>query len=591
MDAVEEIKSRLNIEDVASQYVELKRSGRNFKALSPFTNEKSASLMISPEKQIWHDFSSGKGGDMFSLVMELEGLDFKGSMEVLARQAGVDLDQFRGATDKNSGQKQRLLEALEKAATFYQTHLNKNTQALQYLRTKRGFSKQTIITFRLGYAPEGDDALTRFLLSRKFTPTELKKAGLSTQRYRGLGDMFRGRIMIPLMDGTGQVIGFTARLLADQPNAPKYINTPQTLVYDKSRHVFGLHAAKEAIRKQSYAVVVEGNMDVIASHQAKVTNVVATAGTALTESHLKTLSRFTSDIRLAFDQDKAGQNATERAIPLASTVGVSLGIISVKEGKDPDELVRKDPKLWEAAVTKPQYAIDWLIDRYKAQVDIDTAQGKRQLSDQVLATIKALSDPVEQDHYLLRLAELLAVSPDALRAKLRQATTAPARTLTKRKIADQSKTNPVNIDKTKAQNNLLCLALMHAELRAYLEPLEASMLIDNEAGRMLEVLKENPTMPYAKILALEHDGALRVREDYGKMLLLLYEELYHNLELTELRYEAARLQVRLVSIYVKEEKQKIAIALQSTDDQKTDHLLKEAKALDHLLRTTKENES
>src|SRR5487761_1784258 len=209
-----------------------------------------------------------------------------------------------------------------------------------------------------------------FAKSKGFTDAELKLAGLSARGYRGVQDMFRGRLMIPLQDAQGRVIGFTARQLVDDPNAPKYINTPQTVLYDKSRHVYGLHFAKESIRKSQFVVLVEGNLDVIASHQAGVRQVVATAGTALTESHLKALSRFTGDIRLCFDADKAGVAATERAIPIASRVGVSLSIISVPSGKDPDELIRQDAKIWQDIIGQPQYALDWLMERYQTLLDI-----------------------------------------------------------------------------------------------------------------------------------------------------------------------------------------------------------------------------
>src|SRR5579864_5425430 len=231
MDAVSEVKGRLNIEDVVSEYVQLKRSGRNFKGLSPWTNEKTPSFIVSPEKQIWHDFSSGKGGDMFSFVMEMEGLDFRGTLELLARKAGVDLEQFQTARPGVSTQlKNRALEVLELAAKFYQKQLTVNKAAYEYLAKERGFSKDTILTWRLGYAPNTGFALTNFLTKQGFTTDEMKRAGVSIQRSGRPSDMFRGRIMIPLADQSGQIVGFTARLLADpstgsgqaEPDAPKY---------------------------------------------------------------------------------------------------------------------------------------------------------------------------------------------------------------------------------------------------------------------------------------------------------------------------------------------------------------------------------
>ncbi len=585
MDAVEEIKSRLSIEDVVSRYVELKRAGRNFKGLSPFTSEKTPSFVVSPEKQIWHDFSSGKGGDMFTLVQELEGVDFKGALEILARQAGVDLDQFQTQrSGPGTDQKKRLLQALELAAKFYQVNLNKHPAALTYLRQQRRFTRETILQFRLGYSPNQDAALTSFLLKKGFSETELKRAGLSTSRYRGLGDMFRGRIMVPLMDPQGQVIGFTARLLEDIKNAPKYINTPQSPVYDKSRHVFGLHLAKEAIRKNDYAVIAEGNLDVIASQQAGVANVVATAGTALTEAQLKILGRLTHDVRLAFDQDRAGQAATERAIPIASKAGVNLSIISVPEGKDPDELIKKDPTLWQQVVEQPQYAVDWLIQHYADQLDVTTGPGKRQLSDSVMTLVSTIQDPVEQDHYITKLANLLAVSPEALKAKQHT----PAKSIRPdRKVATAKVAPADQLDLIRAQNHFLCLALMVPEVRASVSRLSPVMLPEKLAQQLLAFLQDDPEFVVLRGEPEFPGTMLEVQnlKNYGTMLVLLYEELYQGLEISELQYEATRLQVRLVHTYVKTQKAKLARALERADEGETDRLLQAAKALDHLLKS------
>lgn len=227
MDAVQEVKARLSIEDVISEYVQLKRTGRNFKGISPWTNEKTPSFIVSPEKQIWHDFSSGKGGDMFTFVQEMEGLDFRGTLELLARKAGVDLEQFQSVKPGASGQlKSRAMEVLEWTTKFYQRQLAANRAAYEYLANERAFSKETILAWRLGYAPNTGFALTNFLTKQGFTTDEMKRAGVVFQRTRHASDMFRGRIMIPLADSHGQIIGFTARLLADEPDAPKYINTP-----------------------------------------------------------------------------------------------------------------------------------------------------------------------------------------------------------------------------------------------------------------------------------------------------------------------------------------------------------------------------
>lgn len=583
MDAVDEVKNRLSIEDVISEYVQLKRAGRNWKGLSPFSNEKTPSFMVSPEKQIWHDFSSGKGGNMFSFIMEVEGLDFKGALELLARKAGIDIEQYRTAGRQGGPNKERLHQLLELASKFYQVQFSKNKATLEYVFTKRGYSKETALEWRIGYSPNNGSALLTFAKSKGYTEEELKQAGLSARNYRGgTQDMFRGRLMIPLQDPQGRVIGFTARLLEDDPEAPKYINTPQTVLYDKSRHVYGLHLAKESIRKSKFAVLVEGNLDVIASHQVGIRQVVATAGTALTEPHLKALSRFTGDIRLAFDADKAGMAATERAIPIASRVKVSLSMINIPSGKDPDELIKKDPALWQQAIEKHQYALDWLIERYKKLLDVTSAQGKRVFSDVLLPVVRALSDDVEKDHYLNRIAETINVNRDALEQKFKK-TPGPELATRQRRV----KTAPRPIDKVtvenqKTQDNFLSLMLMRKTLREFLEGVEPEMLYTPEGKELLGFLNKNPDFDGKQASAI-----VKNLQDYVKIESLLYEELYQGLELNELHYEAARLQTRLVETFIKTQKRKLADAFDGANPAETRELLGQAKKYDELLKKVK----
>ena len=361
-DAKEEVRERLAIEDVIGEYVQLKRAGRNLKGLSPFTDERTPSFMVSPEKGIWHDFSSGRGGDIYSFIMLMEGMDFPQALEHLARKAGVDLGMFSKGDGQTAKRRARAREALRLAAKFFQQTLLRTPEALEYVVKKRGLNRQTIADFSVGYAPDEGRALVAALEKRGFSRGELADAGL-VNRFGG--DLYRGRMTVALMDGSGEAVGFTGRIIRDEPNAPKYLNTPQTLLFDKSRHIFGLSQAKEAIRKSDVAVIVEGNLDVVSSHQAGVKNVVATAGTAMTAQHLKALSRLAGRIRLAFDGDKAGLAATERAIELAQGVGVELEVVTLPgEAKDPDELIQQDPALWSQAIDAAEPAVLWVIAQY-----------------------------------------------------------------------------------------------------------------------------------------------------------------------------------------------------------------------------------
>jgi DNA primase len=581
MDAVEEVKSRLSIEDVISEYVQLKRAGRNWRGLSPFSNEKTPSFMVSPEKQIWHDFSSGKGGNVFSFVMEVEGLDFKGALELLARKAGIDIEQYRSTPQRGGPDKQRLQSLLELSTKFYQVQFSQNKTTLNYVLKQRGFSKETALEWRLGYSPNNGSALVNYVKKQGFSEAELKQAGLSAQSYRGgIQDMFRGRLMIPLQDPQGVVIGFTARLLDDDPQAPKYINTPQTVLYDKSRHIYGLHLAKEAVRKSQFAVLVEGNLDVIASHQAGVRQVAATAGTALTEPHLKALSRFTGDIRLSFDADKAGIAATERAIPIASRVKVSLSIIDIPSGKDPDDLIRQDPKLWHKAIEEKQYALDWLMARYEKLLDINSAQGKRQFSDVLLPVVRALTDEVEKDHYINAIAAKIDVSREALEQKLNK-TTGPDQPRRRQVKARPPVPDRTAMENQKLQDNFLALMLMRPTLREFLDLVTPEMLHTETGRQLLEFLKTHPDFDGKDVKSVQN------LSDYVKIQSLVYEELYQGLELNELHYEAARLQARLIEQYVKTQKVLLARQMEDADESATQALLTQAKKYDNLLNKVK----
>ncbi len=411
-DAKEEIRARLPVEDVVGQYIELKRAGRSLKGRSPWGVDKTPSFMVSPEKGIWHDFSSNKGGDIFSFIMEVEGISFREALEKLAAQAGVELKKYGGGNKKVAERKQRIKEALELSCRYYQFCLTKNEKVLKYVFNKRGLQKPTVKEFRLGYSPNTGKALVQFLEKKGYKRSEIEAAGLMN-RFKG--DMFRGRMMVPFID-SGGVIGYTARIL-DQ-GEPKYLNTPETMLFNKGRFVFGLVQAKEAIRQHNFVVIVEGNMDVISSHQAGVKEAVATSGTAMTENHLKILSRMTGDVRLAYDGDAAGVKATERAIMVAGDLGVNLSVISDYHGaKDPDELIQKDPKLWQEAVKNYRPAVDWLLDKYEENLDLSTGVGKREYSDVAMKLLRYVKDEVECKHYKKQIARKLDCDVEDLESK------------------------------------------------------------------------------------------------------------------------------------------------------------------------------
>ena len=515
-DARDEIKARISIEDLAGEYLELKRTGRNFKALSPWTNERTPSFIISPDKQIWHDFSSGKGGDIFGFIMEVEGMNFREALEFLARKAGVEIETFDSKRSREiSEKKERLRKILQISANFYQHMLVRNKEALNYVFKNRKLSKEIVQEFKIGFAPNTQKMLTNFLLKKGFAMSDIRDAGLLN---RFGGDIFRNRMVIALQDSGGSPVGFTGRIIKDEPNAPKYLNTPQTLLYDKSSNIFGLSQAKNEIRKAGFVVVVEGNMDVISSHQAGVKNVVATAGTAMTIHHLKALGRFSNDVRLCFDSDQAGISATERAISLGQQAGVELSIITLNqsagEAKDPDELIQKDLELWKDSISKPQPAIEWIFDQYEKRLNIATAVGKKEFSTIALKLVENLNDPVEKDFYIEQISKRIGISKTTLLGKFDEK---PRPVKPKRRIKIE-KTDEKFVDEYIFEDDLLALAIKEQKLAEMLSELQDNILHDKQRNQILQILKSNNL------------DLLKNFDDYVKILLLKADERLGNIK-------------------------------------------------------------
>lgn len=537
-DAKEEIRARLAVEDVIGQYIELKRAGRNFKGHSPWGTDRTPSFMVSPEKGIWHDFSSNKGGDIFTFVMEMEGCTFREALEKLAQQAGVELKRYSGDDKKMAQHKQRLYDALELATKYFQYCLTKNKDVMKYVFYKRNLNKGTVEKFRIGYAPKSGRALVDFLTKRGFTKKEIEDAGL-VNRFGG--DLFKGRMTVPLMDVGGRVIGFTARIIEKDDNSPKYLNTPETLLYNKGRHIFGLSQAKDAIRRSEFVVVVEGNMDVISSHQAGVCEAVATAGTAMTEMHLKSFARMTNDIRLAYDGDEAGVKAAERAISMASKFGIFLSVIDDYHGcKDADELIQKDPALWQKATQSYRPALEWLLEKYEEKFNLRTEKGFAEYADEAKRLIDDVEDAVLREKYERLVSERLGISLEAFRAKK---VAAPKKKLRKN-VAVQGEKAEIS----RAEKNLAAL-LKYGDVK--IEGFEPVEVDEAELSLIYDEL-------YAKLNPVE-------REKEGQTLLAKVEQERMQAEREELA-------------------EAIAKAEEAEDDSKVDELMKQLQALDRKMR-------
>jgi DNA primase len=415
----QEIKDRLDIAEVISGYMQLKKAGTNFKGLCPFHNEKSPSFVVTPSRQIWHCFGCGEGGDVFSFVQKFENLDFVQTLKLLADRAGVKLPEYRPGTNLQEDEKEMLVRINTFAAKYYYEiliHPALGKEAREYL-LGRGLSRQTIEGWQIGFAPNDFHSLSQALKLKKVTSDQAIKAGVVVKNEKGnIYDRFRGRITFPIFNYVGEVVGFSARILPklDDGKTGKYINSPETLIYNKSRVLFGLNFAKNHIRKKDEVIVVEGQMDCISAHQAGFLNTVASSGTAITAEHLSVLGRLTKNIKFCLDADSAGLLATRRAVEHLLGKDFTIKIVSIKGAKDPDELIKKDRKAWEKAVKEAPLFLDYYIERLFGEIKGLTIETKKTLRNELLPLIKKLNDALEQEHYLKLLAKKLDATPGSL---------------------------------------------------------------------------------------------------------------------------------------------------------------------------------
>ncbi len=416
MNNTDEIRSKLDIVDVISEYVTLKQAGGGtYKGLCPFHNEKTPSFMVSQNKQIFHCFGCGEGGDMFKFLMKVENIEFKEALKILAKKAGVEL-KFSKEELAQKSRKEILIEISNLAAQYYNyilTNKDQGKKAKEYL-LKRGLDEETIKNFKLGYSLKLWDGLYSFLKSKKYKDEDIFLTGLIIKNNFGkYYDRFRGRVMYPIFNISGDVVAFTARQLEDKKDEPKYINSPQTEIYDKSNILFGLNYAKESIRKNDYSIVVEGQMDCIACHQVGIKNVVASSGTALTEYHIKTLKRFSNTICFCFDSDTAGQNATERALDIALENDINLKIITLEntEYKDPDECIHKDISKWKAAIENAVPYLEFYFDKLKEYINANTSilEKPQEVKDLITPFLKKLSkvkSQIEKNLWVKKISKI-----------------------------------------------------------------------------------------------------------------------------------------------------------------------------------------
>ena len=474
MSVITEVKQRLDIVELVSDYVTLQKTGRNFKGLCPFHSEKHPSFFVFPEQQSWHCFGAcGTGGDIFSFVMKKEGIDFGQALRLLAQRGGITLSPLE-APDKAEDEKKERLFQINEAATEYYHHLLSSTKAGEATRSylaRRKVMPETIKEFRLGFSPDAWETIKSYLLGKGYKEKELVEAGLIIEKEEGGSyDRFRNRLMFPICDIQGRVTGFGARALDD--SLPKYINSPQTSIFDKSSILYGIDKAKSAIRKKNLVIIVEGYMDVLTAHQHGWRNAVASMGTSLTEKQVEGIKRLTNNITLALDADLAGEEATLRGKAILAHSSAEANVILLPSGKDPDEVIRENTALWQKLVEQAMPILDFAFQSVISKVDINKAKDKSLAVQKLLPSIYEIKDPQQRFHYVEKLARELKIKTLDVEAALQKVRTARGRPQLSKpteqsRLARQFVSSP-------SEEYCLALLLQYPELRPLAQDQELS---------------------------------------------------------------------------------------------------------------------
>ncbi|MFQ6122036.1 MAG: DNA primase, partial [Dehalococcoidales bacterium] len=462
MSVITEVKQKTDIVDVASQYVSLKKAGRNLSGLCPFHSEKHPSFFIYPEQQSWHCFGCNTGGDVFSFVMKKENIGFGDALRLLAQRTGVTIPS-RFEQEERKGEKEKLYQVNEAAAQYFHNLLLNSPdgkKARSYLAS-RGFSAKTIADFQLGFSLNSRESLKQYLSERGYAKEELLTAGLMVEAEDGKTyDRFRNKLMFPILDIKGRVIGFGARVLDD--SLPKYVNSPQTPIFDKSSNLYGVNFAAASIRQQDMAVIVEGYMDVITAHQNSFSNVVASMGTSVTEKQVSFLKKLTKNMILALDADAAGEEAMLRGVGYENTIGAEVKVIILPEGQDPDDVIKTDTKTWQQLMEDALPIVDYTFNMVTAKLDLTTARDKSLAADKLLPIIAEIKDNIRRDHYLRKLTKLIGTSYNNMEASLKEYL-ARRKAQKPREIATAHAMHPI-VSKP-LEEYCLALLLQHPELK------------------------------------------------------------------------------------------------------------------------------
>ncbi len=544
---VQKIKERLSIEELVSSYIKLDRAGANLKARCPFHNEKTPSFFISPDRGTYYCFGCGASGDIFTFVEEFEGLDFKGALKMLADRAGVPLEHFN---PKEESEKEKLYRVMEEAALYFEKNLEQHKDVLEYLKS-RGLNEKSIKDFRIGFVAP-DWRLLYDNLRNKFSDLEMEKAGLIKKTEKGYYDRFRGRIMFPIADSSGRVIAFSGRIFTDDGKSAKYLNSPETPIFSKNAVLYGIDKAKDSIRKNNFSILVEGQMDLILSHQAGYKNTIATSGTALSDStvskenvvsNLGLVRRLSQNIVLAFDADKAGANATIRAGKIALSLGMDVKVVEMPEGIDPADLISQNspvagPLAWREAIKNSKHLIEFLLNKTLKNSNGDARKAGREIKEKILPFVNALESSIEKSHFITLISSKSGIPASALLEDLKKVEHELKHETEETKIAKE------NIEKSRRK-----------------DPIERRLLgvaFWQESAKNKTI---NPELIFEKL-----GQAREIYKDRREDLIYEAEEFYSNNE--NLKKDVDEMLLNLEEEYLNEELVKKMLLMQSIKDRK-----------------------
>ncbi|MBN1915733.1 DNA primase [Candidatus Dojkabacteria bacterium] len=581
---IDEIKEKLNIVDVIQAYIpNLKKSGSNFFTLCPFHNEKTPSFSINPDLGIYKCFGCGEAGDVITFIEKIEGVDFPEAVEIAAEKAGIRIKKVFSKADKEKqGIRKRIIEANELSVRFFGHALLKHRagkKAREYVKARK-IETREIENFRIGYAPESFNSLMDFLLKKKFSEKELVSFGLLVSKNGRIYDKFRGRLMFPIFNTKGEVAGFSGRIIDKDALGPKYLNSPETIMFNKSSLVYGLFQSREAIRKENFVIISEGQIDVLSSHKEGVGNIVAPLGTSLTEIQLKALKRYCDSIYFSFDTDLAGEKALLRSVEVAQKTGFEVKAINLGKFTDADELIRQYPGQWPIVVQKAEPVIEHMVRRLSKRINLGEAKGKAEFAKIILPMIDSLTDRIQQSHYIKKISVIIDTDEEVLREELDR-----FRVKTEKKEREEEQEGAIFLKRSESLSREEYLAALVLQNADYFKELNNNLTDINEIIKNTNIVNILTLFREAKNLKILSNKLGKNEKSLFEKLILMPISIFNDED--EIKNEFAGIVKNLRMIHIREEINAIKKKINEIDakGEDTENLVRELDALSKKLKS------